>query len=235
MNDATRQHLNRKSWLSPRAHIWWWIIYLLLAELWLAYAIPGNIFVKAPFLAALVELTQNVAPVLGKITDQTAERPDAVRLYVLLTLAVVPLKVCLFYYWLNSDRTGIYRHLVVTPLTNQQPSGTDNFVSEPLRVEKGKAPSQKPRSLFSRLVWSTLILALTVGGCWVALEFFDPSTSSGRKHFRKLSAEGIAMWQEWTLELLTLTSFLLAISANILRDYGILLANLCGKLKENGS
>jgi len=214
---------NNKLSFDPIKNQWLLLFYLLVAELILAYSIPANILTQWVFLGALVNFMQNIAPVLGKITHETAEHPDAVRCYIFVTLALLPVKVWIFYQWLNSDRSGIYRYLVVSILTDQKPAEGDNFITDPLRQENQQPVKQKPRSLFSRLFWSTLILLFTVGECWVIYEYYTPDSSAfyDQLDFRRLVSEGYSMWSDWALQDLTLTSFLLAVSLCILRDYGI--------------
>ncbi len=211
---------------------WLILFYLLVTELLLAYSIPANILTQLAFLGNLVDLLQSIAPVLGKITHKTAEHPEAVRCYIFITLSLMPIEVWVFYSWLNSDCIGIYRYLVISPLTDQKPAEGDNFITDPLRQERQQPAKQKPRSMLSRLFWSTLILLFTFGMCWGILEFQSPdsSTYEGQQEFKNMVSEGFNMWSIWVFKLLTFTSFLLAVSICILRDYGLYFKQLYNKI-----
>ncbi len=207
----------------PVQYKWILLFYLLGAELILAYSLPENILSQWSILGGLADLMEKIAPVLGKITYETAARPEAVRCYLVLTISLMPVKVWIFYSWLNSDREGIYRYLVVSLLTDQRPAGGDNFITDPLRQEKCQPAQYKPRSLFSRLIWSTLILLLTIGSGWTVLEFGSPDSNTYylQLQFKKLVSGGYDMWSAWVIKRLTTTSFLLAVSICILRDHGL--------------
>ncbi len=203
---------------------WLLLANLLAVELILAYVIPQDILSRLVVLGELVNFLQYIAPVLGKITTKTAEHPEVVRCYIFITLSIMPIKVWIFFSWLNSDRTGIYRYLVISPLTDQKPAEGDNFIMDPLRQERKQAAKNIPRSLFSRFVWSTLILLFTFGLMWLILEFYsapDAPFSEGGGEFRALVSEGFSMWSEWSLKIVTFTSFFLAVSFCIFRDYVI--------------
>jgi hypothetical protein len=206
---------------------WYCLFSILGAELVLAHSLPPNILSDWPILGALVDLVQRIAPVLSNITVNSAPHPEAVRLYVVLTLFVMPIKAWLFYRWINAPDLGIRRFLVVSPLMDQMPASSDYFMLEPLRRERGIVIKQQPRSLVSRLFWSTLILLLTAGGLWMILQYFRPPAEqqySDGGAFISLVSEGYSMWLSWTLQLITFESFCLAVSSFIVHDYLKILA-----------
>lgn len=208
---------------------WYLLLSILAAELVLANSIPAKILTEWPPIGLLVDLVQHITPVLGKITNETADHPEAVRFYIVVTLFLMLIKAWLLFHWINCKHLGIYRFLVISPLVDKKPAGGDYFVLEPLRREKGLAPQNKPRSMFSRVFWSSLILSFTAALAWGILTFFPPpgpTTYGNGDEFRALVAEGFSMWSSWTLKLLTFESILLAISSSILRDYGIFFKNI---------
>ena len=89
---------------------WRWLVYILLFELWLAYAISPTILTDYPFLNSIVAGMQFFAPVLDDIGSKVSH-PETVRFYVAATLILFPLKVVFWYWWLNHDRLGGYMHL----------------------------------------------------------------------------------------------------------------------------
>ena len=212
---------------------WYCLVSILGAELAVAHCLPPTILSDWPVLDAIVDFVQHIAPVLSNITADSAPHPEAVRFYVVLTLFVMPIKAWLFYRWIKTPELGIRRFLVVSPLMDQMPAGSDYFMLEPLRRERGIAAKQQPRSLFSRLFWSTLILLLTAGMLWGILVFFRPPYEqqySDGGAFLSLVSEGYGMWLSWTLQLITFESFCLAVSSFIVRDYLRVIGRAAGKL-----
>lgn len=221
---------------SPRKNPGCVLITLILLELLLAYRIPPDLLSQSAMLAGLVNAVQGLAPVLGKVPQYSPENAEVIRLYMALTLLLVPFKVALFYLWLNSDRNGIYRFLVITPLTDTKPAGGDNFVTDPLRQERKEPPKAKRRSVFSRLFWSTLILLLTVGSGLAILISTDPQSSNPKavEFYRDVAPAGLAMWFTWVIKNLSFWAFFLAVSASILKDYLILFGRGLAKLRRVG-
>lgn len=217
----------KRAWAgcNPRGNPLCVLMALFVLELLLAYQVPADLLSQSPMLARLVGLMEQLAPVIGKVSLYGSENAEVIRVYLALTLLLVPIKVWLFYLWLNSDRNGIYRYLVVTPLTITKPAGGDNFVTDPLRQARAREPETKPRSVFSRVFWSTLILLITLGGWWVVLDSTSPnvSKSAAIDFYRELAPAGFAMWFHWAFKKVTFLSFLLAVCICILRDYVILL------------
>lgn len=210
---------------------WRWMVWILLFELWLAYSIPPMLLSDYPMLRWLVDALGQVAPVIGKIDGRFAAHPEAVRFYLALTLLLMAAKVAFFYIWLNSDRTGIYRYLVVSPLTSDKPMSGGEFITDPLHTKDKNPRPQKPRSMFSRVFWSILILGTTIGIAWATLDFGSPNSSNREvlDTFRALGLEGMPMYWEWTIEHSLFLSFLLAVSISILRDCALLSARYgCG-------
>ncbi len=198
---------------------WRWLVYILLFELWLAYAISPTILTDYPFLDSLVAGMQLFAPVLGYIGNKVSH-PEAVRFYVAATLSLFPLKVAFWYWWLNHDRLGGYLHLVISPLTDKEPASGADFIKEPLyRDGLTKRPKQKPRSMASRVIWSLLIVMLAIGMVWVLLSAGSTNGLVEEKAYRAMSAGGAALWFAWAIKMITFTAFMVATSLCTVRDY----------------
>ena len=214
---------------------WSLLLGIFILELKLAYALPGNILSMWPVFGSLVDLLEHGILVLSYITDETAKRPEAVRFYILFTLSLMPIKVWLFYRWLNRNPITVYRFHVITPLTDQQPASSDFLITESLREERGQVPRNRSRSLFSRLFWSTLILLLTAGSV-VVLSMFEPTPTAvhwtGQDPFISVVSEGFGLWFEWAMTCVAFPSLMLAISSCIIRDYGIIIKRLFSPGKE---
>ena len=115
-------------------------------------------------------------------------------------------------------------------------SGGDNFVTDPVREKHGRKPRAKRRSVFSRVVWSTLIIAITAGGWWALLASTSPSNSTGptADFYADLVASPLIMWLVWSIKNLAFVSFLTAVSLSILRDYMLVIVRRPG-IPEGGS
>ncbi|MDZ7750150.1 MAG: hypothetical protein U5S82_00475 [Gammaproteobacteria bacterium] len=226
----------KRGWIgcNPRRQPLCALLTLLLLELLLAYQVPGDLLTQSPMLARLVGLVEQLAPVIGKVSVYGSENGEVIRVYLALTLLVVPVKVWLFYLWLNSDRNGIYRYLVITPLTTTKPAGGDNFVTDPLRQARAREPETKPRSAFSRVFWSTLILLITSGIWWAILgsENTTSPQAKGLSFYKDIASGEFGMWFSWVLKYLIFASFLFAVSICILRDYMILLGRWARLLRR---
>lgn len=214
-----------------------WLLYLLVGELVLAYSIPRGILEDLPTLAGFINAMSQIAPVIDKIGPPYAPNPGPVKLYLAITLCFFPLKVWFFYIWLNSDRIGLYRHLVVSPNTDTTPATPDELITEPLRKGEGAKPKDKKRSWFSRLFWSILILAISVGFLVSSLIGIEPDTADYkiRLSYRSLGAAGWPMWFQWIVKEQLINSFLSAVSLSILRDYGLTVIHFYNRFRDRRS
>ena len=66
----------------PLKQGWCLLFYILAIELALAFSMPENLLTQLPLLQSLINGLEYVFPILGKITEETANRPEAVRLYI---------------------------------------------------------------------------------------------------------------------------------------------------------
>ncbi|MCW8963534.1 MAG: hypothetical protein OQL16_07020 [Gammaproteobacteria bacterium] len=197
------------------------LIYLLGGELVLAYLIPPNILSSAQSLSLFVEAMSIFAPIIDKIQPPYAPNPGPVKFYLAVTLLLFPVKVWIFYVLLNSDRFGLYRHLVVSTETESSPDSPVDFVTEPLRQEKDVPPSGKSRSWLSRILWAVIILVISMAILWSAMVGYpikDPSNKAAMA-YNSLGAGGITMWLQWVIIHLLLPSLLVAVCINIVRDF----------------
>ncbi len=195
------------------------MLYIMFFEFCVAKLMPQQIYAVVPILEHVVSGAQRFLPILNNIGPHNVLWPDAARCYVLLSLAFLPVKSVLVYKWVNSDKETIYRHLVVPPLTNTNPAGGDNFLTEPIRVENEQEANSKPRSLFSRLFVSTMILLLTASGVIASVDGFN--TPPGSELLERLVCS--QLWFEYTFSALFFVSILIAVSACIIRDTHVLL------------
>lgn len=204
--------LYRKGWRS--------IFYIIVFEFLLAYAIPPTILHDIAWLNYFVDAMQHIAPIIGKIDIHNSAQPDAVRLYLALTLLLLIPKTAALYLWLNNRRGGNFDQLVISPLTENHAGSVGDYVVEPLRHSEKKIPTKK-RSWVSRIIWSVLIFAFTAGMLWANLNAGSPDSSNSeiRDVYRYVGQGGVVMWVQWSVKQMTFLAFLLAISITVGRDY----------------
>ncbi len=215
-----------------RINITWTVLLVLfVTEYELAYFVLDNINTSYALLNEFINILEYVAPVLRNVSIETTDQPDAVRCYITITLIFMPIKVWMFYRWLNSNRDGVYRHLVVSPLTNTKPARNDRFILEPLRQENKRSAKNMPRSKFSRFIWSTMILIFTYLGCWTLLttDIATLNEASSIKSSSYFSYVPLVIWMEWTLFTVSIASVFVAISLCITRDYKVFITNIICK------
>ena len=215
------------SWVqAARANLkhWPWFLGLFAFELWLAIQIPRWDVEPFTNLNAMVDWLSSFAPVIHNF-DKVASNPLALSLYfAIAVLAIVP-KSVFFFLWLNSSRSGMYRHFVVSPLTAGAPKSFKEFIDEPLRQEG--VPAERPRSLTSGIAWSLLILILGVALIFSIMQF-GWEVRKGRAGSRyddlvELARGGLWLWFHWSVKWSTFAALLAAIAANVARDYLVFL------------
>jgi hypothetical protein len=221
-----REHVNMKKFLSEMVQ-WvrgWgslrYVFYVLLFELLLAYFMPPTVLHDILWLNYLVDAVQHIAPVIGKFNLHNATHPDAVRLYLAITLFLVIPKTIAIYGWLNRDRNDNSSQFVISPLTDTHAGTAGEWVTEPLRHDK-EVRVLEERSLASRIIWSLLIIAVTAGILFAFLDGGSPDSQhlASQESFRNVGSGYFRMWMAWSIMKMTLASLLLAISIFIARDY----------------
>lgn len=206
--------------LDPRKNVWALLWYILLVELGLAYLIPMDIISYISFIEVPINYMGTIFPTLGEISNDGIIINQHIRFYLFISLCLMPIKIWIFYNWLNSSQMGVYRFFVISPLTNEKPIKGENYVADPIRqINKHKAKNE-PRSLASRFIWSSLILLFTAGCVWMILETYSLNSADGIRLYKKqLLNGGLDLWFNWGLLKVLFTSLMLAISLCVLRDY----------------
>lgn len=147
-----------------------WISGLLVFELGLAYVIPSAVLARYSSLQTFVDFVHFFAPVV-KNFDPIATHPEHLQLYIAITLSLMPLQIYWFYQYLRSSLPGIYRHLVISPLTVTTPSRGSSFITGPIESME-RVRETRPRSLTSRFRWSIAILVIFGAGWLIAVPFY---------------------------------------------------------------
>lgn len=197
------------------------LLFIIIVELNLSYTISVTILTDVSILSYLVDVTKSFVTVLKQINEENTSKPELVSCYILITVFLMPLKVLAFYKWLNSDRDGIYRYLIISPLTKNKPVAGQSFLTDPIRKEKKQAARYEYRSTGSGFFWSILILSFTIITFIITFFYIQPhsASSSSRDAFHKMMLGGVNLWFYWSLLQVLFSSFLLSISFCIIRDY----------------
>ena len=203
--------------VSNRRH-WKWFLAILAFELWLATVDMPRGLVSAWPVKALVDAMARIASVVHNF-DRVALQPEALSLFFAITTLLIVPKAAFFFIWLNSSRTAMYRHFVVSPLTLSSPRHPGEFITEPLN--DANVRQEKPRSAGSRFVVSALIVLLLGSVTYALLQFgWDVKTPAGvAAGSPAVSRGGWTLWLIWSVKWGTLAAFFSAIVACVLRDY----------------
>ncbi len=175
----------------------------------------------APWIGYLVDGVGYVAPIIGKIDNRTAAHPDAVRLFLAVTILLLLPKTIALYRWLSKGRnSSLGRQLIVSPLTDKHAERLGDYIAEPMRGDRASV-RQRQRSWLSRIFWSLMIFAFTAASAFALLHSRSPDSHDSDVHnyFLNLGREGILIWYVWSLKQMTFLSLLLSVSAMVGRDY----------------
>jgi hypothetical protein len=153
-----------------------WIIFCVILELGLVYSHAINFLSTLHFIQSLLDSLQTVFLGLGTVKGHVSD-PEAYKLYHAISLLLLVPKTLLVFLWLDSNRTGIYQTLVISPLTYSTGQSTSDFILEPIRVSNQDLPKPEYRSMFSRIAWSTFILLLSFGFLWALFYARDDEVS----------------------------------------------------------
>jgi hypothetical protein len=190
------------------------------AELVLAYELPLPGLMGAPVVRAFVDFIALVAPAVHHF-DRIAPDPEAISFFLAITIVVALVKAAVFFRWLNVDRIGMYRHLVISPLTDTAPKRGMEFLTDALNDSNIR--EERFRPMRSRVIWSlsalfmaaALVVTILISG-WELVQ--SPRVSTPEALVR-VAQGGLALWFYWAVIRMTFCAFLLAIIASILRDY----------------
>ncbi len=203
------------------------LLIILFIEFKYAYLIPKDVLVGIPVLFGLVDVFDFILPEITKITHESVKYLEAVRCYTFLTTVFLPIKIPLFYSILNDERLGFYRFLVISPMTAETPAKGQNFINEYARKQKGIPIKNVSRSMESRVILSSLILLFTLAMCFM-ISMFNVQELYGSKEPDQAMYQmvnSLDLFLIWAIRQVTFTSFLVAISLCILRDYWLFISS----------
>lgn len=218
-------------------HRWRCFTGLLLFEMALAALLPDDVLTLFPSLDRIVTELQAYIPSIAAFDKAEFPGNGATRLFMSIALLLVPLKVFLFYDWMADVRSGVSKHLVVTLTSDTKPADGSGFVSDPLYEDMGAKRPTKPRSMFSRIFWSLLILGMTAVWWFMVHSVFDMDDYSGidsrSRGFRSLAyRRWFESWYEWSIASLSFTAFFTTSSIFVLKGYWQYAASLITRLSR---
>jgi len=194
---------------------WKAIFILILFELALVY-LTTSYSLQEGVIKQFIEFTQIFIPNIERVNAIEGNSTGAIRLYMAITFYVFLLKVVVFYLWIdgNSEHRG---QLVISPETTKHEGSMGEWVAAPAKG-KNKYPSKKPRSMFSRLIWSFLIIAFAFASIWVVfLSGWNSSTGQSVRY--SLASGGVDAWLTWSLVWMTFLAFLVSIALQTVTGY----------------
>ncbi len=111
-----------------RHPLMWYASYLVF-ELWLLSGIPHNILSDSLVARAYVNAIAALSPVIHRF-DSTAEFPEVISFFLAISVLLVVPKILFCVGWLRSDKFGVYRYFVISPLTSSAPKSAVDFVKD---------------------------------------------------------------------------------------------------------
>jgi len=198
-----------------------WLFMILLFEYIVAVNLSPTILTDYPLFNWVVEKLSFIPAVHN--FDDIAVHPEAVRFYIALAfILLIPKAISIYYFLVKNPITGMATY-VITPYTTTKPDSTRRMFSDSWQDEENATVGeQKPRSMFSRIFWSMMILALTMGAIWVFV-FTDFGHGDFSSFLKKSDANiangGITLWYEFSINNMGISGLLIAISAFVIKDY----------------
>ncbi len=212
------------SWLGftsqvSRRPLIWYAGYLVF-ELCLLSVIPHDILSNSVAARTYVDAIAGLSPVIHRF-DNTAKSPEVISFFLAISALLIVPKVMFFVGWLRSDKFGVYRYFVISPLTCSVPKSALDFVKDAGLAER-EIPVERRMSAISmrRRVFQSvfmLILAATLGilGPWV---IFGRNPLPGPME-ADAAQGGWKLWTAWSVYMMTFSAIFLAIAYCILVEY----------------
>lgn len=142
-------------------HYLFWFIFLVGLEVFIIFSGVIEFFSTSVAIQPVLNEMKPLFLGLGQLEAHGHFKdPASLKLYHAISLILLAPKVVLIALWLNSDRSGMYQTLVVSPLTYTKGLSTQDFVLEPMRTPEQNSPKPIYRSMFSRIFWSSLTLMI---------------------------------------------------------------------------
>lgn len=202
----------------------YWFIGVYVFELTVAFMPLRGLWLNASDFRWLTDFMAGFIPVIRKVDAHLTPDFEARRLYMTMVVCLFPVKVALIYKWLNANFMSNYRHFVISPLTDKQPMNANEFVAAPVLDENGVVPEQKPRSMFSRVMWSILIVFLSILFVWAILQGKSLNSTNlidYRRYWGGISRSDFGVFFRLSGPYAMILGLFLAASLCVLRDWVI--------------
>ena len=193
-------------------------------ELASIFAIYRSSIPESEWATRLVQTVGGVAPVVHHF-DRAATYPNATAFVLAISPFLLIPKIVFWYQWLLSDRSRIYRYLIISPNTLAVPKNAMDFVSDPLRsdAENQSKTGMQPVSRFRAIAISlgTLVLVLVLGVFWPWF-VYGTNVAKGRPADPRelaVAAGGWDLWWSWSLMQMNLAAICFAVGYCIVVEY----------------
>ncbi|MDR3323430.1 MAG: transposase [Zoogloeaceae bacterium] len=210
----------------------WLIVYAVLiygGELLLAIQLSATWVKNVPQLLAFASVVEQFAPVVGHF-DRIARYPEGTRVFLALTLALLPLKMLFGYKLLTSNDKFTYHNFVVSPLSRDKENRhTGVFIRDVESQFSMKRHPAKQRSLISVAFASLFIVLFAIGiACYSVLMFGSEIPSKGipaetirslKSAYRAIAIGGTSAWLAWCVWWWGVTSLVLTAALCVVRDW----------------
>jgi hypothetical protein len=220
----------RTSAYPSRRKFWKSAALLYGLELLLALLLSAAWVKNVPWLLAFAAGVEKVAPIVGQF-DRIARYPEGLRVFLALTVLLLPLKVWLAYMWFGS-RKGVYGQFVVSPLSREKDLKPRDFVTDTSPEISRVRDVEQQRSWTAVVFVSVAILAMAAGVMFFFLDFgysvaegkpeYLPSLNSA---YRSIAYGGIPLWLAWNATRVSFCAIVLSAAVCVIRDWCIFLSS----------
>lgn len=196
-----------------------WLIYILVFEYLVAVTLSPTILTDYALAQYFVDKMSFLDAV--HVFDDVAKYPEAVSFFIALSFVLLIPKTLSLYYILTKNPILDLNKFIITPYTLTKPTET-NLMYRQRQQEGigGKAVLRKPRSMFSRIFWSLLILFFTISFSALLLYFsFHVGYAVIPERGMDTFSTNVLVWLQFSIGVLTSSSFLIVVSVFIIRDY----------------
>jgi hypothetical protein len=197
-------------------------------ELLLALLLSATWVKDVPWLLAFAAGVEKVAPIVGQF-DRIARYPEGLRVFLALTVLLLPLKVWLAYMWFGS-RKGVYGQFVVSPLSREKDLKPRDFITDTSPEISRVRDVKKQRSWPAIILVSVAILAMAAG-VMVFFLYFGYSVAEGKPEslpslkgaYSSIAYGGIPLWIAWNVIRVSFCAIFFTAAVCVVRDWCIFL------------
>jgi hypothetical protein len=198
-------------------------------ELFLASILSRDWVSNATALVSFADALKPIFPVIGHF-DRIARYPEGLRVFLAITILLLPVKMLFIYKCFTASDRLNYRHFVVSPFSREKGLKPSNFVVDisPESGDKYKEDKyKKQRSLLSVVFSSFMIVLFSVFVLFVMMVGFGAEipkgkaallTSLGAK-YNAIRFGGLGVWLVWACGQMTVCAAVATAGFCVIRDW----------------